>query len=168
MNLKRIHFPKPLEFTIGLLLLAHVVLLAWSATRHAPVVDETGHLPAGLSHWNLRRFDLYCVNPSYRLFEATLKPLGQYEFFSTALTGQEHGALNGESGNRFTGSWLEHVPVPVPRNVLQGIDWLKFEYERGYPSYLRGVKRDGGWWYYYLYAMLVKMPVGTLALLAMA
>lgn len=41
----------------------HMGLLAWSATRHSPTFDETGFLPAGLSHWMLGRFDLYAVNP---------------------------------------------------------------------------------------------------------
>jgi hypothetical protein len=70
MNLKRFLISKP-QFTIGLLLV-HIMLLAWSATRRAPVVDETGHLPAGLSHWDLRRFDLYCVNPPLVRCVATL------------------------------------------------------------------------------------------------
>lgn len=36
------------------------------------------------------------------------------------------------------------------------------------PSYLRGQWADHGWWHYYLYVMLLKMPLGTwgLALLA--
>jgi hypothetical protein len=33
-------------------------------------------------------------------------------------------------------------------------------------SYLRGEWKEGGWWYYYLYGLLVKVPCGTLALFA--
>jgi hypothetical protein len=33
---------------------------------------------------------------------------------------------------------------------------------------LRGRLREGGWWYYYPYALSVKMPLGTLALMALA
>ena len=29
----------------------------------SPVIDETAHLPAGISHWQYGRFALYRVNP---------------------------------------------------------------------------------------------------------
>jgi hypothetical protein len=58
------------------------------------------------------------------------------------------------------------VPVPVPANYLRGIDVQKYDFEKGKWSYLRGEQKMGGWWYYYLYAMGVKMPAGTLFLLA--
>ncbi len=45
------------------LLAVHAGLLAWSATRHSPAIDEVGHLAAGLSHWHTGQFDLYRVNP---------------------------------------------------------------------------------------------------------
>ncbi len=46
-----------------LLLMTHAGLLAYSATRHSPTIDEPGHLVAGLSHWKFGRFELYRVNP---------------------------------------------------------------------------------------------------------
>ena len=49
--------------SVACILVMHSSLLAWSAIRHSPVIDEVGHLPAGLSHWRLQRFDLYNVNP---------------------------------------------------------------------------------------------------------
>jgi hypothetical protein len=48
----------------------------------------------------------------------------------------------------------------LPSDFLSGIDLQRKEFERGYPSYLRGQWRFGGWWYYYLYAMAVKVPLG--------
>lgn len=50
-------------FAVPGLLIVHTILLAWAATRHSPSVDETAHLPAGISHWALRSFQLYAVNP---------------------------------------------------------------------------------------------------------
>ena len=47
---------------IGLLTI-HAGLLAWSATRHSPTLNEPGHLVAGLSYWQFGRFELYRVNP---------------------------------------------------------------------------------------------------------
>lgn len=41
----------------------HGGMLAYGAARHSPGWDEWGHLVAGLSHWELGRFDLYRVNP---------------------------------------------------------------------------------------------------------
>jgi hypothetical protein len=37
--------------------------LGWIAYRSSPTFDEVAHLPAGISIWSLRRFDIYSVNP---------------------------------------------------------------------------------------------------------
>lgn len=47
----------------GLLLLTHGLLLGYSAARHSPTALEGPLLAAGISHWNLGRYDLYRVNP---------------------------------------------------------------------------------------------------------
>jgi len=51
--------------------------LAWSAWRHSPVAAEYGHLPAGLSHFEIGRFDLYRVNPPLVRLVAAIPPFGQ-------------------------------------------------------------------------------------------
>ncbi len=48
---------------VGTILTVHLCLLIHTITIYSPTVDETSHLPAGLSHWRLGRFDLYRVNP---------------------------------------------------------------------------------------------------------
>ncbi|MBX3439237.1 MAG: phospholipid carrier-dependent glycosyltransferase, partial [Planctomycetaceae bacterium] len=48
---------------VVLLLAVHAGLLAYSATRHSPTLNEPGHLVAGLSHWKFGRFEVYRVNP---------------------------------------------------------------------------------------------------------
>lgn len=45
------------------ILLVHALLLARIAVVNAPVYDEIGHLPSGLSHWRFGNFSLYRVNP---------------------------------------------------------------------------------------------------------
>src|SRR5262245_12463839 len=50
---------------VAALLVVHSSLLAWEGWRQSPAVDEVAHLPAGLSHWKLNRFDLYRVNPPF-------------------------------------------------------------------------------------------------------
>jgi hypothetical protein len=69
------------------------------------------------------------------------------------------------STNRFADSWLAALPAPVPKNYLLGIDIQQRSFEHwGRPSYLRGQWRDRGWWYYYLYAAAIKVPLGLLIL----
>lgn len=46
-----------------MLLTAHAGLLACSAWRHSPTLNEPAHLVAGLGIWEFQRFELYRVNP---------------------------------------------------------------------------------------------------------
>lgn len=97
-------------------------------------------------------------------FEATMQPVGEFEFRSKSLAGDMSDTANSKTGNRFRESILGQAPVPLPKNYLYGIDYIKWEYEREYKSYLRGEWKKGGWWYYYLYAILIKVPIATLIL----
>jgi hypothetical protein len=62
---------------------------------------------------------------------------------------------------------VDELRFPLPANYVLGIDQTKAELERGKACYLRGQWKHGGWWYYYLYALGIKEPLGiwTLALL---
>lgn len=107
---------------------------------------------------------VYLINLGY-LFEGTGTRLGEFPFISTTLSGEEARV----AGNRFSNTWLGQLPVPLPRNFVLGIDVQKYEFdEREYNSYLRGAWQQHGWWYYYLYGLGVKTPVGCLALLGIA
>lgn len=101
---------------------------------------------------------IYVLNSMYG-FEGTFLRLDRYEFVCSALKG-DNGAET-EFGNRFEGTWLGAIPVPLPVHFVRGIDTQKRYFERTLRSYLRGEWRQGGWWYYYLYAMLIKLPLGT-------
>jgi hypothetical protein len=96
------------------------------------------------------------------------KPLGEFEFISKSLGGQwewqEGQRPQITPGNRFRDTSLADVPVPLPADVLVGVDIQKFDFERGLPSYLNGEHRYRGWWHYYLYAMAIKLPIPTLLL----
>lgn len=52
-----------IQISIVTVLGSHVGLLAWSAWLHSPTFNEVGHLPAGLSHLSMGRFELYRANP---------------------------------------------------------------------------------------------------------
>jgi len=105
-------------------------------------------------------------------FTNTLTPLGDFKFVSTAFSGNEpcldcgtdSRPTDPASGNRFASSFLGKLPVPLPANYLQGIDIQTRDFERGFydagwQSYLLGNWQQGGWSYYYVIAMLVKIPL---------
>lgn len=101
---------------------------------------------------------LYLINLGYG-FEGSFKPLGEYEFVSELFTTESQS--DGRR-NRFSESILAKVPVPFPENYLLGIDVQQRDFEDyGRPFYLRGEWSDEGWWYYYLYAALIKIPLAT-------
>jgi len=98
-------------------------------------------------------------------FDGTGRRLGEFEFLSTSLGGEHHSQL--ETGNRFRKSLIGNLPMPVPSDLLQGIDYLKWEFECGMPCYLLGEWKFRGWWYFYLVAMAVKIPIGYFVLMAL-
>jgi hypothetical protein len=113
---------------------------------------------------------LYVLNLGYG-FEGSFQRLGDYGFVSEALGGpidEGQGRRGREVRNRFEGTWLACVRVPVPKNYLMGIDLQKSDFENKMSSYLRGEWRMGGWWYYYLYALAIKEPLGTWVLVFLA
>ena len=110
---------------------------------------------------------LYVINLGYG-FEGTFQKLGDYKFVSHALGGYEPSfERSGISLNRFNGSWLGEIPVPLPKHYLMGIDLQKRDFERKMWSYLRSEWREGGWWYYYFYALAIKVPLGTWLLIVL-
>jgi len=109
---------------------------------------------------------IYVLNVGY-LGEGSFTKLNEFQFVSDMFGGK--GAQASGGWNRFRGSLLGELYVPFPRNYVIGIDALQRECEDlSLPSYLRGHYNAKGWWYYYAYAILVKTPVGTLGLMAMA
>jgi hypothetical protein len=84
--------------------------------------------------------------------------------------------------NRFRNTIFAAFRVPLPKHYLLGFDEQKLEAEgipqtwfgdssggqntdsdevMGYPVYLDGVLRQTSWWYYYLLALVYKVPEGT-------
>jgi hypothetical protein len=117
-------------------------------------------------------------------FEGSFTPLGSFQFLSRALTRPRTGLspqiapshpwsdVLRSRQNRFVGTWLAALPVPLPRHYVEGFDEQKLETEgvggQGYPVYLRGEVRRTGWWWYYFYALAVKVPLGTWLLTCVA
>ena len=134
---------------------------------------------------------LLIINLGYG-FEGTGQALGRFEFGSRSLTIPRppgRGSLPSpnpllESAyryriNRFRGTILDRLPVPLPRHYVLGFDDQKIETEgvpryffderephddsamTGYAVYLNGVLRRSGWWYYYFATLAYKIPEGT-------
>jgi 4-amino-4-deoxy-L-arabinose transferase-like glycosyltransferase len=134
----------------------------------------------GSTRWRERLYDagkklatvallsVWVINAGYA-FERVLEPLGRVPFISRTAAGRGVRFVSYATvENRFSRTWLASVPVPLPENFVRGVDVQKADFERGMPSYLRGEHRHGGWWYYYLYAMLVKVPLGVWIILLLA
>jgi 4-amino-4-deoxy-L-arabinose transferase-like glycosyltransferase len=103
---------------------------------------------------------LCVINLLYGL-NGTGRPLGQITLLSQHL--RPEGTT--DAVNVFGDTWFANVPSPLPAAFIQGIDVQKRDFERGYPSYLMGEWKHGGWWYYYLVGFLVKEPLGFQILL---
>ncbi len=132
----------------------------------APVRTQLGHGAV------IAILSLLVINAGYE-FKDTCWRLEEYPFVSRLLGGHPPGGgkayVIGTWGNRFHDSWLGRVIVPLPADYVRGIDVQKRDFEtvvRRMPSYLAGEWRETGWWYYYLYALVVKVPLGILALVA--
>jgi len=105
---------------------------------------------------------LFVINMGYG-FAGSAKRLQEFTFLSRVLTGEDDSEHR-KSGNRFVGTPLGTIPVPIPEDYLQGLDRQKADFDSPTWSYLRGQWQDGGWWYFYAYAFAIKTPIGTLLL----
>lgn len=111
---------------------------------------------------------IHVLNCGY-LFAGTFEPIEKFRFQTALFNGI--GSLEEvppEGGNVFAGTWIGGLPSPLPAAMIQGLDTQRLDFERGLPSYVRGQWSDHGWWYYYLYALAVKGPLGMWCLVALA
>lgn len=114
---------------------------------------------------------LYILNLGYG-FSGSFQRLGDFRFVSEVLRGDaavESPPSHVKAGNRFAASWIGELPVPFPKDYVVGVDLQKRDFEHfSLPSYLGGEMRDRGWWYYYLYGLGVKVPLGTWLIVLLA
>lgn len=111
---------------------------------------------------------LYVLNLGYG-FEGSFRELKGFHFVSNFFTGSDSPSPSGRgqgegSPNRFANTWLGELPVPFPKNYLLGVDQQQSDFEsHDQSSYWFGKWHDHGWWYYYLYACAIKVPLGLWA-----
>jgi hypothetical protein len=108
---------------------------------------------------------LFCLNVGYG-FAGSFQALKDFTFVSQVLSGSASDQID---GNRFRGTWVGTIPVPLPKDYLIGIDVQKHDFEEHMGrSYLRGTWQTTGWWYYYVYALAIKTPISSILLFGMS
>ncbi|MCL2006050.1 MAG: glycosyltransferase family 39 protein [Planctomycetaceae bacterium] len=100
---------------------------------------------------------IWFINIFYR-FDGSLENYGDYSFVSKKLS-----AIDNQH------PLLASIPVPFPKQFVIGIDTQICDFEDyRQMSYLAGQWQDQGWYYYYVYGLLVKWPHGTQILFLLA
>lgn len=153
-------------------LFAALFLIYWASFKKSETHPPFGRSLARLAA--IFALSLLVINFGYG-FEGTGKQLRSFKFQTVMFSGcKTLKDVPRDGANRFDGSGnlletaLGYLPAPLPKNFIQGIDTQRLDFERGLSSYLRGQWSEHGWPHYYLYALLVKTPVGTLLLFALA
>ena len=133
-------------------------IVAWRAAAHRR---------AYLGHALLVVATSFVVLNAGYAFSGTFTRLDDTTFVSRTFTGAPASARH-SSGNRFRGTTLGRLPIPLPRDYVMGVDLQRRDFEGSLRSYLDGAWHDRGFWFFYLYTLALKTPLGTLALVAVA
>jgi hypothetical protein len=136
----------------------------WSGDHNPSFMRCLGQL------WLSFAVSLLVINIGYG-FAGTGKKLKEFHFVSKALAGPQDASSQGAGlnyGNRFEKTLFGELRLPLPEDMVRGIDVQRRGLERNgkrVNKYLRGVWSRSGWWYYYVYAIGVKVPLGLWGLL---
>ena len=156
--------------TVGIALLAKylwvilppLLVILWLARRLASPRPDGWPLPRQVALAVMAA--AYVINAGYG-FADTCRPWRDFQFESQTLQrlAMYPSAMSGLS------EWLGAVPVPLPQAYVMGIDTvIDHVNSTTSPTYIHGSFVDGHVWYYYCYGLLVKVPLGTWAALAMS
>lgn len=103
---------------------------------------------------------LFTLNSGYG-WQRVFLPIEDFAFSSKAMNGMVRAIVDKQ--------FIGELPVPVAADYLYGLDLQRKDFDSSaYDSYLAGEWQRGGWWYYYLYAAFVKLPIGVLTLFLVA
>ena len=100
----------------------------------------------------------------------TFIKLGDYRFVSHRLSGNRATAVSSPvAGNCFLGTWTAELTVPLPAQMLLGLDEQQRDFEVGMSGFLHGVVRPrSGWHEYYVMGLVYKTPLAGLLVAALA
>ena len=134
----------------------------WAVRRFVSPRPERWPLPGHLAVMAV--LAMYVVNVGYA-FESTFQPWRTFQFNSPTL---QQFAVDPDATSGLS-AWLGAVPVPLPRNYIMGIDVVAHHVQtESFPTYVHGKFYDGNVWWFHIYGLLVKMPLGTWLLLFIA
>jgi hypothetical protein len=160
------------KFTwLVLFILWPVLWISWRVSQRNSRADWEGWKREGIRLVFMSLLAIYIINWGYA-FEGWFRPLGEFKFVSQSLAETETIAgkeVARPGSNRFVNCFFRELPVPLPKNFVRGLDLQKKDFETyPRPSYLRGTFREHGWWYFYLYGLAIKLPLGLFVLLLLA
>ena len=139
------------KFTAMVLLPVYIVALAWHADRYSLRRLAGSLVVVGVTL-------LPILAAPYR-FEGCGKGLFDYRFLSQRFNELQQQAQN--LSRRLPAIPAYCWATPLPEQFVLGMDRQQLDFERGLPSYAAGYRASHGWWWFYLYSMLVKLPLGT-------
>ncbi len=154
----------------SMLVLYPVWMVLTAVAHNKPDVTALNRIPTSRSKPSLGQLaclfalSILVINLSYG-FDGTGMQLGRLEFRSQLLTG--NGSKDSDhpiTGNRFRGTWIARLPVPLPSQYLLGFDSQKWEEELGFVRLSGGRIVKRGAWYSPLETLAYKLPMGTLVL----
>jgi len=129
-----------------------LVFIIWRvACISWPVASDLRSLLVGLL------LGMCVVNVAYG-FERTGLKVSDFTFHSQMMIKVSGQSISDDTS--FLRSSLRGLRVPLPGAFIEGVDLQRYDFDRGYRSYLMGEWKHGGWWYYYLVGFLVKEPIG--------
>lgn len=135
-----------------------VVWLLWSWGRRRGF-DQPPWPKQAIQVASILTLSVFVLNLGYA-FDGTFTRLGTYTFFSHTLASNDSVVDGGHGGNRSDDTWLRFIPIPLPKDYVEGADLQKVDFEVGLPSYLLGNWSPHGWWYYYAVCAVFKVPLG--------
>ncbi|HWP48335.1 MAG TPA: glycosyltransferase family 39 protein [Candidatus Limnocylindrales bacterium] len=135
------------KFTGLLLLILYPILLGWQFIRSRGKSRTTNNRRQALvtPFLGIVLIAFLTVHIGYA-FQGSFSPLGSYHFTSNFLKPLNHPLL-------------KNIPVPLPFYYLKGFDNQKVKEEYGSETMLLGEVSRTGWWYYYLFVLLFKVPL---------
>lgn len=145
-------------------------LTRWCSSRRDNV--SSYRKPGGLVLVAIIVISIYCVHLGYG-FCGSFAPVPNdfHSSFFRALLGAPSGAPGRPEAAppALTGAataFFRRLAPLLPRDYLLGIDEQQADFESAspIPCYLAGTFSARGWWYFYIYALLVKLPLGVIAL----
>lgn len=98
-------------------------------------------------------------------FQGMFRPLGDH--FVQAEANESGDTEIANKSDSSIKTILKSVPVPLPADYFSALKYQIYHSKRGHRSFLLGRHSSQGWWYYYIVAFALKVPVPVLILIVL-